>query len=244
MTIRDVSPAGGRGGVRRHHAPATRPDLAVLFDLDGLLVETEPLGQMSERAVIGRLGSRITPDERAELLGCSMRRTVEILLARAECPMPPGEVAALLDQTMLELVRQHGVALRPGARQLLAGVKQSGLPHALVTSTGPIVADAILARAGLAFPVIVTGDDVRAAKPDPEPYLRAAALLGVSPGDCVALEDSPHGVTSAEAAGCRVIAVPSGVPIGAAPGRMVVRSLAELRAAPHGVVLYGVIRSC
>jgi HAD superfamily hydrolase (TIGR01509 family) len=237
MTARDVSPAGGRSGVRRHDAPATRQDLAVLFDLDGLLVDTEPLGQMSERAVIDRLGSYVTPEEQEELLGCSMRRTVEILLARAERPRPPAEVAALLDQTMLELVRQHGVPLRPGARQLLAGVKQSGLPHALVTSTGLRVADAILARAGLAFPVIVTGDDVRAPKPDPEPYLQAAALLGACPADCVALEDSAHGVSSAEAAGCRVIAVPSGVPIDAAPGRTVVRSLAELRAAPHGLVL-------
>jgi HAD superfamily hydrolase (TIGR01509 family) len=237
MTAVDVSSATDHTYARRDAAHRTRQDLAVLFDLDGLLVDTEPLGLMSERAVMDRLGSDITLEEKEELLGCSIQRTVEVLLARAECPMPAADVAALLDDTMLELVRQHGVPLRPGALQLLAGVKACGLPHALVTSTGLVLADAILARAGLAFPVVVTGDDVRAAKPDPEPYLQAAALLGVDPADCVVLEDSRHGVASAEAAGCRVIAVPSDVPIGAAPGRTVVRSLLELRAALDGVVL-------
>lgn len=234
MTTSDIGQAVGHTSPRRR---AAHGDLAVLFDLDGLLVDTEPLGQMSERAVMDRLGSYVTRDEQEELLGCSMRRTVEILLARAECPMPAAAVAALLDETMLELIRQHGVPLRPGARKLLAGVKGCGLPHALVTSTGLVLADAILARAGLAFPVMVTGDDVRAAKPDPEPYRQAAALLGHDPPDCVALEDSRHGVASAEAAGCRVIAVPSDVPIEAGPGRTVVRSLLDLRATRRGVVL-------
>ena len=234
MTTLAVRPAIGRTPPRRR---AEHRDLAVLFDLDGLLVDTEPLGQMAERAVIDRLGSDVTPAEQKELLGCSMRRTVEILLARAECPMPAADVETLLDETMIELVRQHGVPFRPGARELLAGVKACGIPHALVTSTGLRAADEILTAAGLKFRVMVTGDDVSAAKPDPEPYRAAAALLGPAPADCVALEDSRPGVASAEAAGCRVIAVPSDVPIGSAPGRTVVRSLLDLRATPHGVVL-------
>jgi HAD superfamily hydrolase (TIGR01509 family) len=219
-------------------APHHRTSGRVLFDLDGLLVDTEPLGQMAERVVMDRLGSAITAEETAELLGCSMQRTVEILLARAKRPVPPGEVEALLDEAMLELVRLHGVRLLPGARELLAGVRACGLPHALVTSTGLVVADAILESAGLRFRFVVTGDDVKAAKPAPEPFKTAAALLGAKPADCTALEDSRHGVASAEAAGCQVIAVPSeGVEISLAPGRMVVSSLLELRATPFGVVL-------
>jgi HAD superfamily hydrolase (TIGR01509 family) len=239
MTAVDLSgPAAGRRGVCQRRVHAARRDLAVLFDLDGLLVDTERLGQMAERAVIDRLGSYVTPKEQDELLGCSMQRTVEILLARAEQPVPPAEVEALLDQAMLDLVRQHGVRTLPGARELLADVRGCGLPHALVTSTGLVVADEILHRAGLKFRVVVSGDDVQNAKPDPEPYLQAAVLLGVDSGNCVALEDSLHGVYSAEAAGCQVIAVPSpGVRIQPTPGRIVVSSLRDLRAGKHGVVL-------
>jgi HAD superfamily hydrolase (TIGR01509 family) len=238
MTTLDLGQDTRRARSRRRPVRAARQVLAVLFDLDGLLVDTEPLGRLAERAVIEGLGSYVTPRETEELLGCSMQRTVEILLARAEQPVPPAEVEALLDQAMLELVRQHGVRPRPGARDLLAAVRACGLPHALVTSTGLVMADEILQRAGLKFRVVVSGDDVENAKPHPEPYLQAAGLLGVRPEDCEALEDSRHGVDSAEAAGCQVIAVPSpGVLIEPAPGRIVVGSLRDLRAGPHGVVL-------
>jgi len=88
-----------------------------------------------------------------------------------------------------------------------------------------VFAKAILASTGFRFPVVVTGDDVTAHKPDPEPYLLAAKLLGADPARCVALEDSPSGVASAGAAGCLVVAVPSLLPIDPAPGRVVVASL-------------------
>ncbi len=97
----------------------------------------------------------------------------------------------------------------------------------------------MLARAGLRFDALVCAEDVSVTKPDPEPYLLAAKLLGVDPAQCFALEDSPNGVASAEAAGCRVIAVPSLAPIEPAPGRTVVHSLAELRATPSGVSVRG-----
>ncbi len=87
---------------------------------------------------------------------------------------------------------------------------------------------AVLSRIGVSFPVTVCADDVAAAKPDPEPYLLAAARLGASPACCVVLEDSPNGVAAAEAAGCRLIAVPSLVPVPARPGRVVVASLAQV----------------
>jgi beta-phosphoglucomutase-like phosphatase (HAD superfamily) len=97
--------------------------------------------------------------------------------------------------------------------------------------------DAVLARTGFRFDALVCANDVSMTKPDPEPYLLAAKLLGADPAACYALEDSPNGVASAEAAGCRVIAVPSLVPIEPAPGRTVVRSLLDLRADASGISL-------
>ena len=96
-----------------------------------------------------------------------------------------------------ELVRDRGVPLRPGARELLAEVAAASLPHALVTSSERGFMDAVLARTGLRFDVLVCADDVSMTKPDPEPYLLAAKLLGADPARCVALEDSPNGVASA-----------------------------------------------
>ncbi len=135
-----------------------------------------------------------------------------------------------------ERVRQRGVPVQPGARELLAEVAAAGLPHALVTSSERRFMDAVLARTGMRFDALVCAEDVSVTKPDPEPYLLAAKLLGADPGRCFALEDSPNGVASAEAAGCRVIAVPSLIPIEPAPGRTVVRSLARPASGRRGGV--------
>jgi HAD superfamily hydrolase (TIGR01509 family) len=136
---------------------------------------------------------------------------------------------------MAERVRARGVPVRPGARELLASVRELGLPHALVTSSERSFMEVVLASTGMRFDALVCADDVSATKPDPEPYLLAAKLLGVDPARCFALEDSPNGVASAEAAGCRVIAVPSLTPIPPAPGRLVVPSLLNLAATPDGI---------
>jgi beta-phosphoglucomutase-like phosphatase (HAD superfamily) len=116
-------------------------------------------------------------------------------------------------------------------------VAAAGLPHALVTGSERRFMDVVLARTGLRFDALVCADDVSVTKPDPEPYLLGAKLLGADPASCYALEDSPNGVAAAEAAGCRVIAVPSLVPIEPAPGRAVVSSLSELRATADGIVV-------
>ena len=187
---------------------------AVMFDMDGLLVDSEPLWLEAETAVMARLGADWTPADQVQLLGGSLDRTVRYLLGKARRPASPGQVAEWLMSGVTDLVRDHGVPVRPGARELLAEVAAAGLPHALVCA-----------------------DDVSVTKPDPEPYLLAAKLLGADPACCVALEDSPNGVASAEAAGCRVIAVPSLVPIEPAPGRTVVRSLLDLRADTSGITV-------
>jgi HAD superfamily hydrolase (TIGR01509 family) len=201
---------------------------AVLFDMDGLLVDTEPLWLETETAVMARLGAQWTAGDQEALLGGSMERTVSYLLAKATRPAPPRDVARWMIDGMLDRVRAGRVVVRPGARELVAEVKASGIRYALVTSSQRSFAVAVLDAVGLPFPVTVCGDDVSATKPAPEPYLLAAKLLDVDPASCVALEDSPNGVASAAAAGCRVVAVPSLVPIPPAPGRIVVPALTEV----------------
>ena len=201
---------------------------AVLFDMDGLLVDTEPLWLETETAVMARLGAPWTPQDQQALLGGSMERTVSYLLGRATRPVPPQTVARWMLDGMLDRARDGRVVVRPGARELVAEVAAAGLPYALVTSSQRRFADAVLAATGMTFPVIVCGEDVTATKPDPEPYLLAAKLLDADPARCVVLEDSPNGVASAAAAGCRVLAIPSLLPIPPAPGRVVVGSLREV----------------
>jgi HAD superfamily hydrolase (TIGR01509 family) len=201
---------------------------AVLFDMDGLLVDTEPLWLETETAVMGRLGAPWTPQDQQALLGGSMERTVSYLLGKATRPVPPEIVARWMLDGMLDRARDGRVVVRPGARELVTEVAAAGLPYALVTSSQRRFADAVLAATGMTFPVTVCGEDVTATKPDPEPYLLAAKLLDADPARCVVLEDSPNGVASAAAAGCRVLAVPSLLPIQPEPGRVVLGSLRDV----------------
>ena len=203
--------------------------------MDGLLIDSEPLWLESETAVMARLGADWTEQDQAQLLGGSLQRTVRYLLGKATRPVPPEVLGEWLMSDIAERVRRDGVPVQPGARELLASVKAAGLPNALVTSSERGFMEAVLASTGMRFDVLVCADDVTATKPDPEPYLLAAKLVGVSPWDCFALEDSPNGVASAEAAGCQVIAVPSLVPIAPSPGRTVARSLLDLQADADGV---------
>jgi HAD superfamily hydrolase (TIGR01509 family) len=203
----------------------------VLFDMDGLLVDTEPLGFETEIEVMARLGAPWSRQDQAALLGGSMERSIGYLLARATRPAPPAEVERWLLEGMLERVKAGRATVLPGARELLAEVTAAGLPAALVTSSLRRFAEAVLASTGLRFAVTVCGEDVSATKPDPAPYLLAAKLLDVEPARCAALEDSPNGVASATAAGCLVVAVPSFTAIPTSPGRLVVSSLTDVSVA-------------
>jgi HAD superfamily hydrolase (TIGR01509 family) len=211
------------------------PHAAVLFDMDGLLIDSEPLWLAAETDVMARLGAGWTEADQMALLGGSLNKTVRYLLAKAIRPRPPEVVADWLMSGIEDRVRRDGVPLRPGARAVLSAVAAAGLPYALVTSSERSFMNAVLDRTGLRFDVTVCADDVSATKPDPEPYLLAAKLLGADPARCAALEDSPNGVASAEAAGCQVFAVPSLLPIPAAPGRTVVRSLLDVRVTSRGI---------
>jgi HAD superfamily hydrolase (TIGR01509 family) len=203
----------------------------VLFDMDGLLVDTEPLWLETETDVMARLGAPWTKEDQKHLLGGSMEHTVGHLLARATRPVPPEEVAQWMMDGMLKRAAEGRVVIQPGARELLDQVAAAGLRYALVTGSQRPFVDAVLASTGFVFPVTVTGDDVARPKPDPEPYRLAAKLLDADPGNCVALEDSPNGVASATAAGCLVVAVPSLLLVPPAQGRLVARSLTEVTVA-------------
>jgi HAD superfamily hydrolase (TIGR01509 family) len=201
---------------------------AVLFDMDGLLVDTEPLWFETEAEVMARLGAPWTKLDQEQLLGGSMDNTVGYLLARSTRPAPPADVARWMTEGMLRRAAEGRVMVRPGARELLAEVAAAGVPHALVPGSQRPFTEAVLASTGFRFPVTVTGDDVTRTKPDPEPYLLAAKLLDADPEQCVALEDSPNGVASATAAGCHVVAVPTLLPIPPAPRRLIAPSLSRV----------------
>jgi HAD superfamily hydrolase (TIGR01509 family) len=200
----------------------------VLFDMDGLLVDTEPLWFETEADVMARLGAPWTKQDQEQLLGGSMDNTVGYLLARATRPVPPADVARWMTEGMLRRAAEGRVVVRPGARELLNEVAATGIPYALVTGSQRPFTEAVLASTGFRFPVTVTGDDVARTKPDPEPYLLAAKLLDADPEQCVALEDSPNGVASATGAGCLVVAVPTLLAIPPAPRRLVVPSLSGI----------------
>lgn len=219
-------------------SPAPSPLRAVLFDMDGLLLDSEPLWFEAERAVMARLGAPWTAGDQEALLGGSLERTVSYMLGKAAAARPgarggadglagAAQVGRWLLAGMTGLILARGVPLRPGARELLAEVAAAGVPHALVTSSHREIMLAALEATKLEFTVTVCREDVAHGKPEPEPYLRAASLLKVPPEGCVVLEDSPSGIASAQAAGCAVIAVPS-LPLPGLPAALTVASLHDL----------------
>jgi HAD superfamily hydrolase (TIGR01509 family) len=207
---------------------ANQPLEAVLFDMDGLLVDTEPLWFEIETEVMARLGGEWSSADQAKLVGGSLQATLDYLLGRARHPVSRQTLAGWMLDGMVDRVERSQVTLRPGAAALLAEVRTAGVPYALVTSSERVIMDAVLEATGLRFPVTVCAEDVTRIKPDPEPYLLATKLLDVDQSACVVLEDSTNGVTAAEAAGCHVIAVPNVAPVPPAPGRTIVGSLTEV----------------
>lgn len=225
-----MHPTASRVGARR---PCDTLQ-AVLFDMDGLLVDTEPLWFEVERSVMARLGGEWTSADQRELVGGSLRGTVNYLIERAGgagAEVTAEQVADWLIDGMAGLLGTREVVALPGAIELLAEVRAADLPYALVTSSERVIVDAVLkalTRYEVTFEVIVSGEDVRNSKPHPEPYQLAASLVGADPRCCAALEDSPNGVAAAEAAGCLTVAVPGAAPVPARPGRLIVGSLTEI----------------
>lgn len=188
---------------------ARRP-AAVLFDMDGTLVDSEKVWDIALHDLTRHAGGTLSEAGRAAMVGGSMASSMAVL--RAELGQPDRDEAAdvlWLENRVEELFRQ-GLVWRPGAMELLHAVRAEGLPTALVTSTRRRLVEVALDTLGREnFDVVVCGDEVSAPKPDPAPYLTAADLLGVKIGECVAIEDSPTGMAAAVASGAAVLAVPS-----------------------------------
>jgi HAD superfamily hydrolase (TIGR01509 family) len=178
--------------------------------MDGTLVDSEKVWDVALNELAERAGGKLSLEARRAMIGSNMGRSMQILrddLGQPDRPEAP-DVQWLTDR-VFQLFAE-GLVWRPGALELVRAVRAAGLPTALVTSTGRRLVDIALRTIGAEnFDAVVVGDEVKAPKPDPEPYLTAARLLGVPITECVAIEDSPTGVASALASGAAVLAVPA-----------------------------------
>ncbi|MFE7862123.1 HAD family hydrolase [Streptomyces bacillaris] len=235
---------------------------AVLFDMDGTLVDTEVLWWETAREVAAGLGHRLTDADAPEVVGRAVADTAAHLIGvtsgdpstlpgaapgraaapertaadRAAAPDRAADRAAALERTAAELTDSFfrkvdaGAPLRPGAAALLASLEAAGVPFALVSASPRSVVDAVVAGAlaGVDFAFTLSADDTVRTKPHPDPYRAAAERFAADPAACVAVEDSPDGTASADAAGCAVLVVPSLLPVAPGRARTFARSLEEV----------------
>ncbi len=184
------------------------PPAAVLWDMDGTLVDTEPYWISAETALIESYGGSWSHEEAMQLVGQGLWHSARILQAKG-VTLSEDEIIDLLTDRVLHQLVERGIPWRPGARELLVALRDAQIPTALVTMSIGRMAHHVAGQLGfVGFDAVVSGDDVEHAKPHPEPYLRGAEALGVDPTACIAIEDSPPGVASASAAGMVAIGVP------------------------------------
>ncbi|MDQ2940867.1 MAG: HAD family phosphatase [Chloroflexota bacterium] len=203
---------------------------AVVFDMDGLLLDTEVLWQRAEEELFRRHGDRFTQADKLTVMGTSFAMTARYFAERLGRAEEQGtELVAELRQLMHGLLQEQ-VSSRPGAVELVARLLADGVRLALASNSSRFLVDTALATAGLtdAFETIVTSDDVEHAKPAPDIYLLACARLGVEPWDTLALEDSAPGIEAAKAAGLACIAVPQFAETDVSAADRVIDSLEEL----------------
>lgn len=204
---------------------------AVIFDMDGLLLDTETLWHEAEVELFRRHGDEFTWDDKMAVIGTSFEITARYFADRLG--RPPEDGAALVDEMvalMHDRVRRQ-VDARPGAVELVAGIRAlDGVRLGLASNSPRFLVDDALATAGLVdvFETIVTSSDVEHAKPAPDIYLRACQDLGVDPSEALALEDSASGVAAAKAAGLTCIAVPQFAETDVSAADRIVNSLEEL----------------
>lgn len=210
-----------------------RGPAAVLWDMDGTLVDSEKVWTVSLHDTAGWLGGELSAAAREAMIGSNMARTVDLMFADlglAADPARQAETAEYLSVRTGELFAE-GLVWRPGAQDALATVRAAGWPMALVTNTERGLTETALDVIGREhFAVTVCGDEVPNGKPDPDPYLRGAELLGVPATACLAVEDSPTGALAAERAGAAVLVVPCDTTVDPGPSRVLRETLQGLTA--------------
>jgi HAD superfamily hydrolase (TIGR01509 family) len=199
---------------------------AVLWDLDGTLIDSEGYWSISEMELASRYQGDWSEGDGNELTGMSLPESCAIIREKMQIDdLSPLEIAEELTSSVLRNLAAT-IPWRPGALELLDSLGKAGVPQVMVTMSmrrmAMTVANAAASQLGYqVFTHVVAGDDVSRGKPHPEPYLHAAALLGLEPSDCVAIEDSLNGIRSAEAAGTRALVIPHSVYIPSEPGRTI-----------------------
>jgi HAD superfamily hydrolase (TIGR01509 family) len=196
--------------------------------MDGTLVDTEGFWWDAEVEVFAGLGHLLDDSWRHVVVGGPMTRSAGFLIEVTGADITLAELTVLINDAFEERLNGN-LPLMPGAARLLAELAAHEVPTALVSASHRRIIDRILDSLGREnFALTIAGDEVERTKPHPDPYLLAAAGLGADPARCAVVEDTATGVAAAEAAGCRVVAVPSVAPIAPVAGRTVVTSLEEV----------------
>jgi beta-phosphoglucomutase family hydrolase len=181
---------------------------AVIFDMDGVLVDSEPLHLVAANRVLAPFGVRLSDEQNAAYLGWTEERFWRAMIAQFSLPGSTVEHQQARAAQFLALLRDDA-RVSPGVREFLATLRARGLPIAVASSSDARVIAHVLEAGGLTacFDAIAAGDEVTRSKPDPEIFLLAATRLGVPPPDCLVFEDSPHGIEAACRAGMRCVRV-------------------------------------
>jgi HAD superfamily hydrolase (TIGR01509 family) len=204
---------------------------AVLWDMDGTLVDSEKVWDIALGDLAARHGGVLSDRARLAMVGTNMAVSIGVLFDDLGLTVDAAVEADALVWLAARAAQLYAEPLpwRPGAQAALAATRAAGLPCALVTNTERAITELGLNTLGRAnFEAVVCGDEVPTPKPAPDVYLRAAELLGVPPRRCLAVEDSPTGVAAAEAAGCTVLVVPCVMPVPGGPRRILRPSLLDL----------------
>lgn len=199
--------------------------------MDGTLVDSEKLWDISMHRLYDQFGAQMSPEVRRATVGGAAEDVIRIVYTDLGLPADPDDMAATADwlHEITGDLFDAGLPWCPGAQDLLAALAGSGVTMALVTNTRRALTERALESIGRHyFAASVCGDEVPRGKPAPDPYRRAAALLGLDPAHCLAIEDSVTGARSAEDAGCPVLVVPNDVEVPVSPRRHHVTSLADV----------------
>lgn len=203
--------------------------IAVLWDLDGTLIDSEHYWALSQTRLAHQYGATWTDEDGKGVIGSSLYDSSALI--KTKFGIEDRSVQDIIDHLTDEVIEQMRASLpwRPGALELLLSLKQEGIKTALVTMSMRRMALAVVESIPFhAFDVVVAGDDVVNGKPHPEPYLMAADLLGVEARNCIAFEDSITGLTSAVAAGTNAVGVTNMLQLPTGPDRIVISTLSGL----------------